>query len=505
MRLRKIGDTLVVCMILLFSALPGPFRTDENALRVRKGRAQAEEGNSSPIYLPLVADQSSNANPPNFKESLFGIELHNADDWSEFQQSSGLVTSYTRINGIRWSYVEPVEGQRNWLAVAYNEEQIQTAAKNNIRAVLVVRGTPSWAQKVPGAACGPIKEDKLEAFGNFMRDVVARYSAAPYYVKYWEIYNEPDIAPELVMGLDLFGCWGDSTDEYYGGGYYATMLKSIYPKVKQADPQAQVIVGGMLMSYNPASGVIAPEEEILASKFFEGILANNGGNYFDGVGFHNYDIYKGHLGAYFSRKWDSYWNTTGPALIAKAHFLRNLMEAYNVSGKFLMNTETALLCGPAQDPPGGPGCESDPGSVFEQTKAYYVTQSYAAAIAEGLRANIWYSLSGWRNSGLLYADLSPRPAYLAFQFIRQKLEDVIFIGAITSQDTGDTSGLLGYKFQRADGRLIWVIWSKDGVARTIPLTNPPLGVWDALGDQVTMLDSTSLTVTVKPLFIEWSP
>jgi hypothetical protein len=181
------------------------------------------------------------------------------------------------------------------------------------------------------------------------------------------------------------------------------------------------------------------------------------------------------------------------------------MEDYGVSGKFLMNTETALLCGTAQDPPGGPGCESDPESDFEQTKAYYITQSYAAALAEGLRANIWYSLSGWRNSGLVYSDLSPRPAYFSFKFARQKLEDVIFIGAITSQDTGGTDSLLGYKFQYTDGRPIWVIWSKDREESTISLPNPPLGVWDAFGNPVAVPDPDALTVTIKPLFIELSP
>jgi hypothetical protein len=283
------------------------------------------------------------------------------------------------------------------------------------------------------------------------------------------------------------------------------MLKTVYPKVKQADPGAQVIIGGMLMSYDPASGVPAPEQEILASKFFEGILANGGGNYFDGVGFHNYDFFLGQLGGYWSRKWNSSWETTGPTLVTKARFLRNLMEAYGVSGKFLMNTETALLCGSAQDPPGGPGCESDPESVFEQTKAYYIIQSYAAALAEGLSAHVWYSLSGWRNSGMVYSDMSPRPAYLAFQFIRQKLEDVIFIGPITSQHTGGTSSVLGYRFQHTDGRPVWVIWSKIREGSTISLTDPPSVVWDAFGDPVSLPDPTSIGVPLKPLFIEWDP
>jgi hypothetical protein len=79
-----------------------------------------------------------------------------------------------------------------------------------------------------------------------MHDLVARYSVPPYNVKYWELWNEPDVDPALagLIGGDIpFGCWGDSTDPYYGGGYYAEMLKAVYPRIKAADPQAQVARG----------------------------------------------------------------------------------------------------------------------------------------------------------------------------------------------------------------------------------------------------------------------
>ena len=49
--------------------------------------------------------------------------------------------------------------------------------------------------------------------------------------------------PKLVDPDSVFGCWGDNDDDYYGGGYYADMLKMVYPAVKSADPQAQVLIG----------------------------------------------------------------------------------------------------------------------------------------------------------------------------------------------------------------------------------------------------------------------
>ncbi len=60
------------------------------------------------------------------------------------------------------------------------------------------------------------------------------------------------------------------------------------------------------------------------------------------------------------------------------------------------------------------------------SKAYYTAQPYAASIAEGLWANMWFSVSGWQNSGLLNPDLSLRPAYTAYQFARNELRDASF-------------------------------------------------------------------------------
>jgi hypothetical protein len=220
--------------------------------------------------------------------------------------------------------------------------------------------------------------------------------------------------------------------------------------------------------------------------FLEGILRNNGGPYFDGVSFHSYDFYQGQWGRYYNGNWSSAWNTTGPVLLAKAQFIKSLLSQYGVSGKFLMNTESALLCD---------WCSNDP--AFETTKANYVAQVYAVAIVQGLRANFWYSLLGWRNSGLLNADLSPRPAYTAFQFARNEVGDAVFVQEITKY-----AGVKGYEFNRGDRR-IWLLWSLDGISHPVTFAGTPLNAWDALGNSVT--PAVSMNVSLNPLYLEWNP
>src|SRR5512145_713220 len=114
-----------------------------------------------------------------------------------------------------------------------------------MKMIAIIGSTPTWALK-SGYTCGAVSQAALEEFGDFVFDAVQRYSAPPYNVKYWELWNEPDV-------VNYLGCWGDEADPYYGGSYYAEMLKVAYPKIKAADPEAQVLTGGLLLDCDPVN------------------------------------------------------------------------------------------------------------------------------------------------------------------------------------------------------------------------------------------------------------
>jgi hypothetical protein len=476
---------------------PRAFAADTSAFPSASSAVKANMGPYS-LFLPVIFNRFP-------MQTVFGAGMSTIDSSSGFDQMAQAGAYWVRADPVSWASVEPVEGTRNWSALATLAQGWQTASSRGIEPIVVVRVTPSWAQQRPGYSCGPIKPDKLSNFASFMNELVARYSVPPYNVKYWEIWNEPDIDYRLTAPNSDWGCWGNQDDAYYGGGYYATMLQAVYPQIKAADSKAQVLLGGLLLDCDPRPGagcsIVGNNDR--PPRFLEGVLRNNGGAYFDGVSFHAYDFYDyvtsgGSFGQYGNGNWRSAWNSTGPVIMAKTEFIKSVLSSYGVSGKFLMNTETALVCGDATGSQSY--CQT---ADFETTKAYYVAQAYAVAIAEGLRANLWYSVLGWRNSGLLNPDLSPRSAYTAFQVARSELRDSTLAGVLSPSDIGGSTVVKGYKFNRGDRR-VWVVWSLDGSSHSItPNLGTPLAVVDALGN--TVMPSSTITVDLKPLYLEWGP
>ena len=465
--------------------------------------ASAQEGAPSPhtLHLPIIFNKFP-------LRTVFAVETIYTN---EIPFIADIPATWMRYNGAIWADVEPNEGDRKWKALAVMETNLRLAQQNHVSPLVIVRQTPAWAQLYQDAGCGPIKPEKLEAFGRFMFDLVKRYSAPPYNVLYWEIWNEPDVSVDLAYqqgGENTpFGCWGNYSDPYFGGEYYAEMLKAVYPQVKAANPRAQVIIGGLLLGCNPDTN--CPTE--IAPRFFEGILRNQGADYFDYVGFHNYDDYLGaassEIGPYGTGSWNSYWDTNGPSIVAKVNFLRKTMAAYGVD-KPIMNTETALLCGGFDDTYGGPGCESTPTSPFEITKAAYIVHSYVNAISIDLKMNVWFFIKGWRNSGLIFRDNTPRPAYLSMAFARSELADAAFTGNMTPEELNNHTALAGYKFKRdgLNARRIWVIWALGRGTYTLTLPARPLAILDMYGASILdPLTPKTVDITLRPVYIEWGP
>ncbi len=461
--------------------------------------AYAAESVDQHMYLPIILGFESSYS----KATLFGVEfVGTVVDYNDLDR---LNAHWARRNGLEWSRVEKVEGVYDWGNVQGLETNLIETSEMGLEVILVVRSTPEWAQEDYGSFCGPIKDSKRQAFANFMYEAVKRYSAPPYNVKYWQIWNEPDMDRRLVdiepeRKTEPYGCWGDATDGYFGGGEYADVLEVVTPRIKQADPQAQVVVGGLML---PCSQALSkwPQACNHQEKYLEGILRHNGaydgGNYFDVVAFHAYDFYWNRLGKFGNGNWGSSWKYNGVILTEKYAFLKDVLTRYGYGNTPLMASENALLCGSDGTEP---VCLT---REFEETKAYYVAQTYTTALTEGGMANIWYALRvNWRGSGLLDNYGNPLPAYHAYGEARNRLMEATF-----TRELFEYGNVKGYEFHSPD-RNIWVMWSQvEGadlsvLPTSVALPTVPDAVYDVYGNPA-YFNGTNLTVNAMPLYIEW--
>ena len=442
---------------------------------------------------PTSTVTAVSSGPSPSENKIAGIEINPKAADADLSLVEQAGAGWIRINALIWSDVEPFEGRRDWDAIQYLDNLLIQASAQGLETILIVRGTPLWARIDQGSQCGRIQETKFNAFGNFMADLVERYSVPPYNVKYWEIWNEPDVDPAIVRFDSIYGCWGDPGDIYYGGQNFGALLKTIYPAIKAAQFDVKVVVGGLLLDCDPINPPEWPAgsgnfKDCSSSRFLDGILESGAGDSFDAVSFHAYDYYGGELGVYGNSNWNSAWNTTGPLLINKTKYLLDLLTRFDLK-KELLNTENALICGSSEAT-----CASE---TYDLTKAYYAAISLGAGRMLGLTSNVWYSISGWRESGLVGRGYQPLPVFDSYRFAIQELDQAVFLRVVD-----EYPGLTGFEFMRDDTK-IWLIWSQAEAGKVVHLPESPDAVYDVFGN--TLSPQQELSVAIAPAYLEWLP
>ncbi|MEO7908569.1 MAG: hypothetical protein ABIV47_02855 [Roseiflexaceae bacterium] len=429
----------------------------------------------------LGAELRAGLSQPSASASIFGVTISNGFVGATFGRAAAARTNWVRYGDFLWSEIEPTPGAREWSRIAGVEDEIKALAAQGLTMIAVVRSAPAWAQQIPGNTCAAIKPEALDAFASFMRDLVARYSVAPYNIKYWEIWNEEDVDPSQVSSTSGFGCWGDSADPYFGGGAYAEMLKRVYPAIKQANPRAQVLMGGLLLdcdAEHPLTG-----RDCAESRFFEGILRNGGGAAFDIVSYHGYAFWSGK-----NEDWDMNpaWQARGGVVRGKLQLIREMLARYQVDKPVLLS-EAGLLCYQSN-----PQC----GPSFFSAQASYLPRVYARAWANGLLGAIWYTLEGpgWEKGGLLDENQQPRPAYQALSFMTGLLQDASYEGSRSS------GAIEGYAFHKGATRYE-LYWVNDDTPARMAWPAGTIAAYDLYGQPLAIVGS-DLEVKFNPIFIE---
>jgi hypothetical protein len=271
------------------------------------------------------------------------------------------------------------------------------------------------------------------------------------------------------------------------------MLKAVAPAIRSADPQAVILIGGLLLD-RPVSLDPGPRKPAL---FLKGILEAGAAPHFDVVPYHAYPSYYGERIDYDLHS-STWWSPWGGWTLGKARFLRQIMDQYGVDKPLFLN-ETALGCVSTYY-----SCDP-PSTDFFQAQADHLARTFTRVQGEQIGALTWYTLNGpgWRQGGLLDASEDPRPAFHAYKNLTTRLA---FTNYENKADYG--TEMEAHSFVRVDRR-VHVIWAREDVTYTVPIPIADLmQAYDRDGNVITPTlvgDQYQFVVGFSPVYVELTP
>jgi len=470
---------IVITLLLSFTAisigvsfLPVEAETVVNALNAEND-----------VHLPLVG-QAPWINP-------FGYESTRLiTDATYKQRVDELGGSWARLNGpISWRALQPIEGGPiDWSLLTGFEDELQVLRELGIKPIVVVDDYPRWATIIP-SSCSALKPDKYDDFANFAVALVNRYKTGEFRVKDWELGNEVDIDPELVPTDSIYGCWGDIDDlDYYGGYDYGEMIEVVGQAIKNADPNARVWLGGLMVA-TPGSNNDRGNPE----NFLRGVLRAGAAPYFDVVSYHGHTAYYGGM-----QDADSLlvgdWAPWGGGAVGKPRFIRSIMQDYGVEKALSLDevgvgcVETNSFCQP-------------PTAEFYQFQANMAVRYAVRVLSERVESFIWYTLNSpsWRNMGLVYDDKSPRPVFNAYQNLVSQTQSLTYSKRV---DLG--AGIEAHEFIGEKTRLL-IVWTDIDEQKIIeiPQTNFQ-AAYDRDGNPIFVDNNFNVSIGFAPIYLLYS-
>ncbi len=406
--------------------------------------------------VPTTA-QSLPPNPP--EPGLFGLNMYITGRERRDHEARRLV-SIGRQLGAAWSREEL--SWATWGDDArndYYDERIGMLAAGGFNIIGMLLTTPEAyrdpacvahadAIGAPAYWCAPTD---LQAYARWAGMVVERYDGdgiddAPGSprIAAWEIWNEPDIADT----------WLPQPDPYR----YGVMLRLAYAAIKQADPTALVLNGGV-MTFD-AIGVNA---------FMDTVVQVAGWDSFDVLSLH---------------PWLIDHAPDAPSLI-------NPRENFDVTlpGRLAMAQQWVQRAGGGKPiwitEIGWSTCADRCDPAFARTpdeQADYTVRTFVLAAAAGVQHVNYFQLEDkfngkqqpWGPAAILNNNLEPKPAAAAFRTLATELREARYAGTGELHLPGVRAD---HRFSLPDGGSVRVLWRLSGNEQvTVPLDPAQQGV-----------------------------
>lgn len=359
---------------------------------------------SSRTYVPTPSVQTQRANStfvlsssPRSHDHQFGIAvsdslsgLSDVDLNKELADIVSLGAEWIRID-IDWSEIQPEDSSSfDWSRI---DRTVASARAHHINILAILDYTPPWA-RLSGCYSNRCQPDDPSRYADFAAAAARRYKSS---IHDWEIWNEPNMKDSWLPDADVAS--------------YVLFLKAAYAAIKDEDPEATVITGG-LGPTDTRDGNIAPVE-YLADMYRAGAKT-----YFDAVAFHPYSF---PAPPGYPAPWNAWQQMahTSPSL-------RSIMIAHGDASKSIWITEYGA-------PSGGPAGIASSTDLNLMGHADHVTEELQAKMARDAISEVkdilwsgplfWYSYKDQGTSsetkenffGLLRFDGSKKSAYTLLQ------------------------------------------------------------------------------------------
>lgn len=367
------------------------------------------------------------------------------------QAATDAGAGYTRAI-LRWDVIQPT-GRDDWQPANVPDPLIAGELSAGREVVGLLIGTPAWAARSAEefAQHGSKSVPDLFAWEAFVRRMAQHYTGR---IHQWIIWNEPDVWDLSHPG----STWAGSESDY------ANLLKTAYTAIKGVDHSAQVFMAGLTYYWDWEHGRRRYLDRVLDVIAADPDAAANG-SYFDGLAYH----------VYFNPR----------QTVDVLEETRATLRHYGITGKSVWINETNA---PPSADPQEPPWSAPRYRVSQDEQAAFIIQQHALAFAAGAGRVEVYKLRNTADHpesiepfGLLRADDSRRPAFLAYQVVTHYLGG---FRQVTRQTRGDAEVVT---FQR-DGQSTTVLWTWG--RRTTRLALP------ARSAQAQLVDETGRTQTL---------
>lgn len=205
-----------------------------------------------------------------------------------------LGSTWIRVSAV-WQDIEPEPGVYDWTGL---DQRVDAAVKAGLIPLVLIHTHPVWL-----GGFGEIGSGAAEAFGRFAGDVAARYGDR---VDAYEIWNEPNLAR----------FWAVPDPDAY-----AEVLMAAVPRIRDADPGADIVSAGLAPAEN-VPGLSVDNLEFLARLYEIGALRG-----VTAVGMHPYSFPELPSG-------NSDWNA-----FRQLNEIKRMMDAHGDADKKIWLTE----------------------------------------------------------------------------------------------------------------------------------------------------------------------